>query len=217
MTIEGELISPVWEKQLGEGDRAFQHFVAYRQISPLVRTAQRLVDTYGDCSSLSQIQKWSSLNRWRIRAAAFDQHVAQEADARIIERRRTAADQHYNALDRGIKSLLVPLSSLEDSIEGIRSALAIQVEEGQAINFGDAQDLMMLVKHCMSVLPKLVETQRLVLGMREEHDDEEQYIGQETVQEWVLDDGTGQLLYEILFKRNPLARSNPPTFPRLHN
>jgi hypothetical protein len=73
-----------WDRQEGEGARAFRAFTLYRDAPPELRSLTRVAQEWsasGPESSLSRIKEWSRQHQWRARATAWDD----ELDRRKLE------------------------------------------------------------------------------------------------------------------------------------
>lgn len=94
-----------WERQPGESEKAFQAFVIYRDLGPLVRSVRRVRETIDKIASdaaevgqeavksgpLSRLLIWSSKYSWVDRAEAWDAELDREfRDERLRSVRRMA-------------------------------------------------------------------------------------------------------------------------------
>jgi hypothetical protein len=83
--IEYEAAQP-WDRQPGEGGRAFAAFRIYRDLGPVDRSLALVAQATG--KSLTWMKEWSRRNRWVGRAAAWD-----------AENQRLSRAQHTKGLE----------------------------------------------------------------------------------------------------------------------
>ena len=91
-----------WERQPREGHEAYTAFLAYRDLGPR-RTLEATRLCLGKRPGyLKPIERWSSLREWRLRAAAWDDHLQAERDkvtaaetAKWERRRLQALEQNW--------------------------------------------------------------------------------------------------------------------------
>lgn len=81
-----------WERQPGEGDRAWDAFTTYRDLGPGKRSLQLLVDKCH--KGHSNFARWSNLWDWVARCTAFDAWMDRQARLIEIEEIRAMKRRH---------------------------------------------------------------------------------------------------------------------------
>jgi hypothetical protein len=133
----------LWERQPGEGPRAYAAFCAYRGLPPRERSldaAARVLNP-GSASkraATGRLQEWSSTFRWVARAAAWDAHVDAQARDAHVEAVRELQRKHQDCLS----------TIFDQFAEAIRGLNWSKLTPTQAVHVAD----------------KLITLQRLVIG-----------------------------------------------------
>ena len=92
---------PSWERQPGEGERAYAAFLAYRDLGPmrtLEATRKSLLKRPG---YLKPIERWSARCEWRWRAGAWDDHLQAEREQVAAEEAAKWERRRLQALEEG--------------------------------------------------------------------------------------------------------------------
>jgi hypothetical protein len=94
-TIQNEQDQSIqlWEKQIGESDKAFNAFVVYRDL-PGLRTYQKAADKLG-CSH-TNVRQWASRWVWKNRVDAFDRFADEEDRYAMAKNRLEMRKRHAN-------------------------------------------------------------------------------------------------------------------------
>jgi hypothetical protein len=129
-----------WRHQPGETREAFERFLQFLDVDPLVRTKKRmtvvhdlLVTRDPHMCSVSALQNMATLNHWHLRAAAYDDHKRQQAEI-AAER---AEQEWAEAIAR--RRAEIRLKHLDAAAEVIQKGLhALAVKAPEAINATDA-------------------------------------------------------------------------------
>jgi hypothetical protein len=113
-----------WERQAGEGEKAFQAFATYRDLGPGERSVTRVAKTLGKGVRLPT--RWSSRWLWVERARAFDA----ENDRLRLSRRRAQAEKEDEdegvALNAAFARALAAVNSLQPKdLKGNQSIAAL--------------------------------------------------------------------------------------------
>jgi len=91
----------LWEKQLGETDKAFDAFVVFRDL-PGQRTYQAVADKLA-CSH-TNVRQWASRWDWKVRADAYDRYADEQfckqtvRDRLAHRRRQITIGQHFQSV-----------------------------------------------------------------------------------------------------------------------
>ncbi len=81
-----------WDRLPGEGTRAYEAFLRYRDMPPGRRSIQRV--SVECAKSTPLLKRWSARHDWVARALAWDEEGVRQADETHIELRRTALERH---------------------------------------------------------------------------------------------------------------------------
>lgn len=129
-----------WRHQPGETREAFERFLQYLDVDPLVRSKKRMEVVHellftrdpGMCS-VGALQNMATLNHWHIRAAAYDDHKRQQ---REIASARAEQDWAETIAQRTAE---IRLKHLEAAAEVIQKGLyALATKDPADINATDA-------------------------------------------------------------------------------
>lgn len=99
--------SQPWERQAGEGDKAWAAFVAFRDLGPRRTVVAALRSEGKNPGSLRRWEKWASQFHWRERARAWDAEVDRRSREAQVQAREDMARRHIEqamalqALGRG--------------------------------------------------------------------------------------------------------------------
>ena len=83
--------SKPWERQEGEGVKAFEAFLIYLNMGT-ERSQQAVANELSKSRQL--LARWSAAYRWVERAAAFDDDVLRRAHAEAVKKARKMSDRH---------------------------------------------------------------------------------------------------------------------------
>lgn len=131
-----------WKHQPGETREAFERFLQFLDVDPLVRSKKKMAVVHEllltrdpHMCSVSALQNMATLNHWHIRAAAYDDYRRQQADiaaeraerewAEAIARRRAEIrlkhlDAAAEVIQKGLHALAVKDPSDISATDAIR-------------------------------------------------------------------------------------------------
>lgn len=129
-----------WRHQPGETREAFERFLQYLDVDPLIRSKNRMAVVHELLSvrdphmcSVATLQNMASLNYWHIRAAAYDDHKRQQAEIAAAR-----AEQEW-AETIARRRAEIRLKHLEAAADVIQKGLhALAVKDPADINATDA-------------------------------------------------------------------------------
>jgi hypothetical protein len=101
-----------WDRQIGEGSKAYHHFCIYRALGP--NRSLRKMAKDGACGAkVGQLERWSSRWKWVDRCEAYDDYLQHEDRLRQEKERREMVSRHakiavlgQNLVVKGIENLL---------------------------------------------------------------------------------------------------------------
>jgi hypothetical protein len=101
-----------WDRQLGEGSKAYSHFCIYRDMGS-GRSLQKMTSVPGCTSVRRQLSRWSSRWRWVERAQAYDDYLQHQDRLRQEKERKDMLSRHakiavlgQNLVVKGIEKLV---------------------------------------------------------------------------------------------------------------
>src|SRR5262245_40264409 len=92
-----------WERQVGETQKQFAAFVAYRDLGLGTRSIPAAAKAVGLSPRSGQVARWSMRNQWPARARAWDVELERKKQVALVEeiqkmvRRHVAVSQSYIA------------------------------------------------------------------------------------------------------------------------
>lgn len=104
MNADGE--RDPWDRRSGEGTTAYEAFRAFRDLG----TTRSLGGVVG--YSMGSMRRWSTNNRWRERAQAWDDETHRIEDARRLDAIRSMDDTHQRAARALITSALAAINDI---------------------------------------------------------------------------------------------------------
>lgn len=99
-----------WERQKGEGEKAFEAFVIYRDMGE-DRTISAVVKRLGKSRSL--IDRWKDRWDWHERVRAYDNELEREARAKAVKERKAMTERHINIATLLQRKALEALKTLD--------------------------------------------------------------------------------------------------------
>jgi hypothetical protein len=82
-----------WDRQMGEGSKAYSHFCIYRDMG--VSRSLRQMEKLDACTSqLRQLMRWSSRWAWVDRSQRYDDHLQHQDRLRQEEERKDMVSRH---------------------------------------------------------------------------------------------------------------------------
>lgn len=129
-----------WKHQPGETREAYERFLQFLDVDPLVRTKKRMAVVHEllltrdpHMCSVSALQNMATLNHWHIRAAAYDDHRRQQAEIAAERAEREWAETLVR------RRAEIRLKHLEAAAEVIQKGLhALAVKDPADISATDA-------------------------------------------------------------------------------
>lgn len=155
-----------WERQIGEGVKAWQHFQAYRDIGPTRGLRQlRGPSTMSPASFLRQCNRWSSDWGWPERARLYDAMLERERIGARIVAVRTMEERHAQIAEAGLAALSMPLIALGRPRIINGQPVGERLQELQEMPTGD---LIRLAAHASRSMARLTGVERLARREDEE-------------------------------------------------
>lgn len=148
-----------WERQPGEGARAFQAFAVYRDMGA-ERSTAKVARELGKTKAI--VDRWSGDHEWVARAAAWDLELDRRAQAELADARVEAARRHAAIAARSLEALQVPIEELLRRAE--KNPKAIQDEKKVPLSA-----LLNFVRAYARTAPAVVVSERLSLGISTEN------------------------------------------------
>lgn len=150
-----------WERQPGETAKAFAAFCVYRDQAPSQRSLSRVAQSLGKSKAL--MDRWSSQNRWVLRAAAWDNEMDRQrrlaAQEEMIEiARRQAQEARAQA-----QALVVPAVKFLAKIRALAASADESVRDPMAQ--WPLEVLLDFAVKSARVLPLLMQAEREAIGM----------------------------------------------------
>lgn len=102
--------SEPWERQPGEGAKAYQAFALYRDAG-IERSADKVAATLG--KSRNMLYRWSVAHSWVLRASSFDRHEDRIFQLARRAQQRRAADRQARIAGAMMSKLVERLQSLD--------------------------------------------------------------------------------------------------------
>ena len=96
------MTDPIWTKQDGETQRAYQVFCVYRDMGWQDRSLRQLTrDVYDEDATgvYTHVRKWSSKYEWVARAEAYDEHVSEQMREELEQQRIRDKMDRLSTLD----------------------------------------------------------------------------------------------------------------------
>lgn len=170
-------MAQLWERQPGEGVKAFHAFVhyrdmgagrsidaAYRQHRTICQ--KRQVSAKGAASG--RWDKWSSENNWQSRAAAYDTEQDRKAQEKHQKRLLDVRERHAQFAAAALSVLLTPVKAILDELaQNPKAVEELRKDEKLA-------GLLEKAIGASKVAPGLVNIERLALGLSTEQVEVEQ-------------------------------------------
>lgn len=99
------MASELWQRQETDTDASFKAFNIYLRLDR--RSLQKAADDYYGRSraSVGQLEKWSSINNWKVRVSAYDAHL-EAIDLADYEDKRLASRHKRQSIVQGLEGLL---------------------------------------------------------------------------------------------------------------
>lgn len=147
----GKWSDKAWERQNGEGEKAFEAFVIYRDMGQ-ERTISAVVKQLEKSRSL--IDRWKERWKWTERVRAYDNELEKEARAKAVKDRMKMTDRHISIAMQLQKKALEALANLKvtdmspkDIKEFLKMATDLErlnrtFEEANSKEKGDTQALL---------------------------------------------------------------------------
>lgn len=131
---------PAWEHQPGETAEAYQRFLQYLDVDPLVRSKNRMEIVYElllardpHMCSVNALQNMATLNHWHLRARAYDAHKRRQAELKA----ERAEQEWIDTIAR--RRAEIRLKHMEAAAEVIQKGLhALAVKDPADISATDA-------------------------------------------------------------------------------
>lgn len=99
----------LWERQQGEGARAFQAFVTYRDID-VERTLEKVRTKLGKSRTL--IERWSRVWRWVLRVEAYDRLLDREKVKLKLKEQQEMLERHASIASAFQSQVVLRLNEL---------------------------------------------------------------------------------------------------------
>ena len=99
-----------WERQKGEGEKAYEAFVIYRDLGEK-RTFAAVAERLRKSDTL--IRRWKEQWNWQERARAYDNELEKEARAKAVKARKAMTERHIGIAMQLQKKALEALQELE--------------------------------------------------------------------------------------------------------
>ena len=93
-----------WLRLPRETSLAYQHFVKYREMDPIVRSCRRLAEEVGR-KSPEQLFTWSRQWRWVERVRAWDDYCEEQGRIAQIEKIKAAGEIRADVVLQGLRAL----------------------------------------------------------------------------------------------------------------
>lgn len=98
-----------WERQKGEGEKAYEAFLVYRDMGP-ERSTRAVAQKLG--KSVSLIQRWSRDKDWQERVRAYENDLDRAARKKALADRKAMTDRHISIAMQLQKKALEALAGL---------------------------------------------------------------------------------------------------------
>lgn len=99
-----------WERQKGEGEKAYEAFVLYRDMGPK-RSIRAVGQELGKSRAL--IERWSSQWDWQERVRAYENELDKEARAKALKDRKAMTKRHIGISMQLQRKALEALNKLQ--------------------------------------------------------------------------------------------------------
>lgn len=146
----------LWERQTGETEAEYQGFLSYRD-SARPRSIQRTSEDIA--TSYTSVLRWSRSHRWLERTGAWDRLAEREVNERARERAVQRTEEQARSVERTQRVLDGVTVRLLDRIERLNE------EEPTWVDRLSVEDVVKMTGAVGRALPKLIETERLLLGL----------------------------------------------------
>ncbi|MFA7327122.1 MAG: hypothetical protein WC121_10690 [Candidatus Kapaibacterium sp.] len=140
----------IWEMHPDESAKAFNYFVAYRDMGAGHRSLMNVATLFG--VSEQAIAYYSSPCHWVKRVDAYEKHIDIELSKETIKNLKAMRKRHINNIRATETALMLPIKEVLTRVNDGR----LKLEEL------DLSDLLFIVNKNASVLSKVVDTERKV-------------------------------------------------------
>lgn len=148
-----------WERQPGEGARAFAAFQVYRDMGPTERSLRQLVARR--IAERKTIHRWSAQNGWVSRSAAYDAMLERARIQQRVSDVQEMESRHAQIAQAGLAALSMPLIALGRPRRVGDSQVVERLAELEAMPTGD---LIRLAAHSARSMTRLSQVERTARG-----------------------------------------------------
>lgn len=145
-----------WERQPRESDGAYASFIAYRDMEK-PRSGRRLAVQIGQ--NPSTVAEKSKRWQWLARVRAWDAHLQEKHDLKLVDLRRQAAERHAMVAAGHLDAMSRPMMEIVRRVK----------QNPDLLHTMPLEQLLRVEQACARATPRLIAAERLALGATTAH------------------------------------------------